>query len=556
MPARASRSRFPVCGRTFDGDTCTKRGEHYCQQRADHVVAFFSELLVHTKARWARQAFRLAPWQEHDIIRPLFGTVRWDEQAEQYVRRYRLAYISMARKCGKSEIAAGICLYLLCADGEEGAEIYGAAVDKDQARKVFDVAARMVKLSPVLSRRLVVKDHVKRIVDEQTGSYYEAIPADAGGNLGHNPHGAVYDELLTAPNGDLWNALRTGAGTRTQPLMVAITTAGNDRDSFCYQEYLEAKRVLENPNRAPHRFAYLAEAPPDADPWDEEVWKLANPALGDFLSIETLREEASEAREDPARENVFRQFRLNQWVSQVSRWVPMDLYDCAAGEPWPSPEWRLPVGRPLAYGGLDLSAKLDLTAWCVIVPRPDGGAEVLWRYWLPEAALPALVTSTGGAAESWVRDGWLTITEGDVIDYQRVYDDIAADAQRVTLAEIDYDPWSGEPAVQELGRRLGPSTELVPVPQTFTGLSPGMRELMAVLKTRAFDHHANPVSRHCFDAVEVKRGTDDPELIKPVKPRRGGANKRIDGVLTAAMAVAAWRTRARQEHRPGRVVGF
>lgn len=359
MPARASRSRFPVCGRTFDGDTCPKRGEHYCQPRADHVVAFFTELLVHTKARWARQAFRLAPWQEHDILRPLFGTVRWDEQAGQYVRRYRLAYISMARKCGKSEIAAGICLYLLCADGEEGAEIYGAALDKDQARKVFDVAARMVKLSPVLSRRLVVKDHVKRIVDEQTGSYYEAIPADAGGNLGHNPHGAVYDELLTAPNGDLWNALRTGAGTRTQPLMVAITTAGNNRDSFCYQEYLEAKRVLENPQRAPHRFAYLAEAPADADPWDEATWKQAPPALGDFLSVQTLREEASEAREDPARENVFRQFRLNQWVSQVSRWVPMDLYDSAAGEPWPSPEWRLPVGRPLAYGGLDVHADDD-----------------------------------------------------------------------------------------------------------------------------------------------------------------------------------------------------
>jgi phage terminase large subunit-like protein len=486
----------------------------------------------------------------------LFSTVRWDAESKQYVRRYRIAYISMARKCGKSEIAAGICLYLLCADGEEGAEIYGAARDKDQARKVYDVAARMVRLSPVLSRRLVVKDHARRIVDEQTGSYYEVIPADAAGNLGHNPHGAVYDELLTAPNGDLWNALRTGAGTRTQPLMVAITTAGTDRDSFCYQEYLEAKRVLENPKRAPHRFAYIAEADQDADPWDEEVWKSANPALGDFLSVQTLREEAMEAREDPAKESVFRQFRLNQWVSSVSRWMPMDVYDRASGEPWPRPDWRAITGRPKAFAGLDLSAKLDLTAWSVIIPRAEGGADALWRYWLPEAALPQLVTTTGGAAESWVRDGWLTITEGDVIDYERVYADISTDAGRFSIAEIDYDPWSGEPVVQHLASLLGPSVELIPVPQTFAGLSPGMNELMAVLKTRLLHHHDNPVSRFCFDTVEVRRSRDDPELLKPIKPRRGGANKRIDGVLTAAMAVAAWRTRARVTKAPGRVVGF
>jgi phage terminase large subunit-like protein len=488
-------------------------------------------------------------------LRPLFSEVRWDEQAECYVRRYRIAYVSMARKCGKSELAAGIALYLLVADGEEGAEIYGAASDRDQARKVFDVAARMVQLSPVLSRRLVVKAHAKRIVDEQTGSYYEVIASDAAGNLGHNPHGYIHDELLTAPDSSLWDAMRTGAGTRTQPLMLAITTAGNDRDSFAYSEYVEAKKVIENPKRSPHRFAYIAELPADADPWDESRWVEAAPALGDFLSLQTLREEAAEARENAAQENSFRQYRLNQWVSQVTRWIPMDLYDGSTGEVWPSPDWRVPHGRPLAFGGLDLSARLDLTSWAVLVPRPDGTADISWRHWLPEAALPALVQTTAGAAEAWMRDGWLTVTEGDVIDYQQVYADIADDAAAVTLAEVGYDPWSGEPAVQELAARIGPSVELVPVSQTFAGLSPGMNELMAVLKTKALLHHANPVARFCFDAVEVKRGHDDPELIKPVKPRRGGKSKRIDAVLTAAMAVAAWRTRARKP-RSGRVVGF
>ncbi|MFC0041017.1 terminase large subunit [Actinomadura rayongensis] len=552
----------PTCGRTFDGKRCRKRGDHHCRQRAEHVVAFFHELLVHTKGRWARQAFRLAPWQEHGILRPLFGEVRWDEHAGLYVRRYRIAFISLARKNGKTELAAGIALYLLVADGEEGAEIYGCAKDRDQARLVYDVAARMVRLSPVLSKRLTVKDHARRIVDESTASFYEVIPADASGALGSNPHGAIYDELLTAPSGDLWNALRTGAGARTQSLLIATTTAGSDRDSFCYAEYDRARRVLEDPGSAPNRFAYVAEVAADADPWDEANWPKANPALGDFLSMETLRQEAAEAREDPAQENVFRQFRLNQWVSQTLRWCPMDLFDRCAGEPWPSPEWRFvtPAGRPAkAFAGLDLSAKLDLTSWCLVVPDADGGADVVWRHWLPEAALPALAKATGGSAHAWVRDGWLTLTEGDVIDYDAVYAAISEDARAVTLAEIAYDPWSGEPAVQEIAKRVGPSVELVPVPQTFAGLSPGMTELMALMRSQRVRHHANPVARWCFDAVEVKRAADDPELIKPVKPRRagtGGQSKRIDAVLTAAMAVAAWRTRARNERRPGRLVGF
>lgn len=564
-------SQPTICGRAFDGTACRKRGDHHCRQRADHATAFFRELLVHTKGRWARQAFRLADWQEHEILRPLFGAVRWDEQAGMYVRRYRVAFVSMARKNGKTELAAGIALYLLVADGEEGAEIYGCAKDRDQARLVYDVAARMVRLSPTLSRRLVVKEHAKRIVDEATGSFYEVIAADASGALGSNPHGVVYDELLAAPSGDLWNALRTGAGARTQSLLIATTTAGADRDSFCYSEYAEALRVLEDPARAPHRFAYVAEVPADADPWDESLWPQANPALGDFLSLETLRQEAAEAREDAAKENVFRQYRLNQWVSQTTRWCSMEVYDGCAGEPWPDPAWRFggriqPRSRAAgtrpnprlgqAFAGLDLSAKLDLTSWCVLVPGPDGTADVMWRHWLPEAALPGLAKATGGQAHQWVRDGWLTLTEGDVIDYATVYASIEGDAHTVALAEIAYDPWSGEPAVQEIGKRLGPAVELVPVPQTFAGLSPGMTELMAVMRSRQIRHHANPVARSCFDAVEVKRATDNPELIKPVKPRRGDQGKRIDAVLTAAMAVAAWRTRARRDPRPGRLVGF
>ncbi|MBB5154971.1 terminase large subunit domain-containing protein [Saccharopolyspora phatthalungensis] len=338
------RTRLPECGFTLDGKSCRKRGNHFCRQRAAHAVAFCAELCVHTKDKWARRPFVLSTWQRSDIIEPLFGEVTWDPEWESYVRRYQIGWIELARKNGKSELLAFIALYLLVGDDVEGAEIYGCAMDRGQAAKVFDVAARMVKLSPVLSARLVVKDHIKRIIDERTGSYYEVVAADAAGNLGHNPHGVVFDEVLTQRDARLWDAMRTGMGTRMQPLMVAATTAGDDPASFARSEHNECVRIMDDPDRARHRFAYVRNVPEDADPWDERNWPKANPALGDFLSIRSLRQEAEEAKNDPSKENAFRQYRLNQWVQQAHRWMPMPCTGIArARSPRPrtgcAPSW-------------------------------------------------------------------------------------------------------------------------------------------------------------------------------------------------------------------------
>lgn len=531
----------PACTQTHDGAQCGKYGDHECVPRGDHVVQFFSELLVHTKGRWARKAFTPQPWQEHEILRPLFSTVVWDNDSQCYVRRYRLAYISCARKNGKSELLAGIALYLLAADDEEGAEVYGAASDRDQARKVFDVAQRMAQLSPTLSKAITVREHAKRLVYKS--SWYEIIAADAGGNLGHNPHGVVFDELLTQKDDRLFNALRTGMGTRSQPLMVIATTAGDDPDAWPAQAHAEWLRVAEEPNRAPHIFVWVRQVPADADPWDESFWHLANPALGQFLSIGALREEALEAKNDPTRENSFRQYRLNQVVQQASRWMPMHAYEACIGEPWASPQehWDQ-LRRRTAYGGLDLAARFDLTSWCLVLP--DDVTDVIWRHWVPEAAMKPLNLATGGQAELWAADGWLTITDGDVVDYQRIYDEIEADAKHFAISEVHYDPWSGEPVIQELGNRLGRRVQWVAIPQTYTGLTPGMTELMTATRAGTWAHHGNPVARYCFDSVEVRRQRDEPDLIRPVKPRRDTIGKRIDAVLTAAMAMSACRRNA------------
>lgn len=536
-PGSGSRSvavqQPPVCGFTLDGRTCKKRGDHRCKPRAEKVVAFFRELLVHTKGRWARHPFELEPWQAEDIVRPLFGRVRWDHEAQRYVRRYSIAWVEVARKNGKSELMAGIALYLLVADDEESAEVYGCAKDRDQAAVVFDVAKRMVELSPVLSKRLSVKAQQKRIIDERTASVYAVVAADAGGNLGLNPHGIIFDEVLTQPNGDLWEAMKTGMGSRDQPLMVAATTAGDDPSSFAKSEHDEMLRVIEDPDRAPHVFAYIRNVPMDADPWDESNWTLGNPALGSFLRLEVLRQEAMDAKHNRRKENSFRQFRLNQWVSQTTRYISMDEWKANTGDVALTPDWldERQEGK-IAWGGLDLSSKLDLTAWCLLFE--DGS--VRWRLWIPEDMVPTLDKHTDDKFGEWVKEGWVTATEGNVIDYARVYDDIEEDCARFAVASVTYDKWCGEPVRQALMERTG-LEEWIESSTTYDRMTAPMKELMRGLKAGEFAHGGNPVLAWMADSLEAKSPTDDPERVRPVKPVRDKTGKRIDGLVAFLLSI-------------------
>ena len=530
---------------------CDQAGEHLCPARAVEVDAFFSHVLVHTKGIYARKPFTLTPWQRDEIIVPLIANVTWSAQYRRYVRRYQQAWIELGRKNGKSELLAGLALFLMLDDGEEGAQIYGAARDRDQARLIWDVAARMVQLSPVLSARrgLRIWRHEKRIGDERHGSSYVTVARDALGNLGFDPHAVLFDEVIAQPDDRLWNTMRTAVGSRVQPLLAAATTAGDDPSSFAALEHSECTRVAEDPNRARHRFVYIRNTPVKADPWDESNWGHANPALGDFLSIDALRQEAVEARNDPTKENAFRQFRLNQWVSQAVRWMPMVTYRSCTGDLWPRADWNphALAGRDV-WVGLDLSAQHDLTSMCVFAPsqKPGEPADAAWWHWIPEDALPALSVATSGQAEQWVRAGYLTVVDGAVIDYQKLCAQIAGILAPLKVREICYDRWSGEYVRQELLRLLGKRTVLVANEPSFVGMTVPMRSLMDITVDGGWHHHGNPVAAWCFDAVEVKRAVDNPDLIKPVKPARTSAARRIDAVVSAALAVGAWKLRGQQ----------
>lgn len=537
-------ARPPVCDFRVkidrDEQRCTERGTHFCGLRGLRVVRFFSLALVHTKGRWARKPFVPSQWQQDDLIYPVFAPVEWSNDWECYRRAVSDAYYEVARKNGKSEFDAGLAITLTCADDEESAEVYGCACDIPQARKVYDVAKRMVELSSSLSKRLEVKESARRIIDPTTGSYYEVVPADAAGNLGHNPHGAVLDEAITQPSGDLWEALTTAEGTRVQPLFIRTTTAGADPASWAAKEHGEAERIAEDPHRAPHRYVYIRQIPRDADIFDEKNWPQSNPALGEFKSIESMRRRAIEAKNDPSKENAFRQFQGNQWVQQVTRWMPLHLWDATAGL---VDEEEL-VGERFV-GGLDLASTTDLAAWVLWFPKQS---TVLWRFWTPEAQLRHLDSHTGGQASVWARQGLLTTTEGDWIDFDVIQAQMEADLARFSCQGVGYDKWGAASVVQWLQRN---EVEVTPITQGYA-LSPALKELMRMVKAAEITHGGHPVARWNADSAEVRR--DDNDNIKLVKPDRAASGKRVDAV--AALAMALDESTRRPERKARRAAGF
>jgi phage terminase large subunit-like protein len=519
------------------------------------ACAFFDNALVHVKGVHARRPFVLADFQRYDIIGPAFGQVVWNPEYSRYTRQYRSVWMEVARKNGKSALLAGIALYLLAYDGEEGAEIYGLARDKDQARIIWDVASRMVQLSPTLARRkgLRVRNNERRIIDEQSGSYYAILARDALGNLGFDPFGVIVDEVIAQPDDNLWNAMRTAMGSRPEAMMLAATTAGDNPNAFAAREHAECVKIAEDPTRAPHRLVYIRNLEFKADPWNENNWHDANPALGSYLNIQALRDEAAEAKNDPSKENAFRQFRLNQWVSQSVRWMPMHVYKGCSGDIWPTPEWnpKAFLGKQV-WVGLDLSAKHDLTSLAIFTPPVgDEPGHMRWQHWIPEDSFRAFDNATSHSAAQWVKSGFLRLFDGGAIDYADLCAQITTILKPMKVMEVCYDRWSGEYVRQDLERRLGRQTPIVANDPTYSGMTIPMNTLMELTISQRWNHHGDPVAEWCFNGVEVKRSVDNSDLLKPVKPARTAESIRIDAVVSASLAVGGWRIRGIKTPRVG-----
>ena len=476
---------------------------------------------MHTKGRFAGLAFTLAPWQRDDIIRPLFGTI--DSGG---LRRYRTAYVEVGRKNGKSELAAGIALYCLLVDGEEGAEVYGAASDRDQATIVFHVAADMVRRSRYLSSLCKIVDSQKRIIVPSTGSVYRAIPADAAGSHGFNASAVIFDEVHAQPNRELWDVLTTATAAREQPLVFAITTAGYDRTSICWELHEYAERVLKGTVDDPTFFAYIRSLPEDADWTDERLWEVANPAIDDFRSREELRVAVAQAKERPAMENTVRRLYFSQWTSAETRWFNLGAWD-ACGGLLHEAEW---AGRE-AFGGLDLSSTSDLSASVLTLPRDDGGYDVVTKCWLPAAALEKRAPMRP-QLEAWARAGFLEITPGDAIDYAFIKRRIMEACETYEVRECGFDPWSCTQLAIQLNEESGNPNLMVPVRQGFRTMSAPSKLLETLVSRRLINHGGHPVLRWCADNVVIE--TDATDAIKPSKKV---SSEKIDCVVALVTAL-------------------
>lgn len=510
-------------------------GEYFfSESRADRACKFIERVLMHTIGEWAGKLFILEDWQKKEIIAPLFGWIR-----PNGARRYRTGYISMGRKNGKSELGAAIALYLLFADEERGGQVYSAAKDRRQASVVFDVAAEMVRTAPVLRRRSQTYKANKRIVDMTTRSIYEALSADVGTKHGLNASGVVFDELHTQPHRDLWDVMKTSMGVRRQPLMVGLTTAGYDRQSICFELYQYAKDIEAGRKKDDTFFHFIREAPEDADWTLPETWRIANPALGRFLSEETMAEECERAKQLPAFQNTFRNLYLNQWVQQRTRALDMHAWGrCHVPE---YPDLTAAVG----YGALDLSETTDITAFAVDVPW-EGRFYTKKYYWLPGDGLRDRARRDGVDYETWAREGLIKICDGPVVDYLQVVAGIVDIARRHNIQQIAFDRWGTLGVWQALERE---GFEMVRFGQGYGDMSAPTKEFLTNVAAGKVAHDNNPVTNWQADCLELEQ--DSAGNVKPSKPDRRRASQRIDGIVAGIMAhKLAIASQAKQEE-PG-----
>lgn len=489
---------------------------YFDKKAADRAASFFERYLVHIKGKWAGEAFTLERWQKDDIIFPLFGCKRPDGS-----RQYRTCYIEIPRKNGKSSLCSGIALYLLYADNEASAEVYSAAADTKQAAIVFNVAKGMAMASKSLMSRGQI--YRNSIFIPRTASTYQVLSADAYTKHGLNAHGIIFDELHAQPNRELWDVLATSTGARTQPLTVAITTAGFDRNSICWELHEYARRIKEGVI-SDDSFLPVIYAAEEHDDWrDPKIWHKANPNLGVSISEDYLKRECAKAENVPAYENTFRRLHLNQWTQQESRWIPMAAWEACGGQVIP----EMLKGKP-CYAGLDLSSTTDITALVLAFPV-DGAVKLLSYFWIPGDDLHDRANRDHVPYELWVKQGLINATAGNVIDYGFIVAKIAELRKQYALKEIAFDRWGAAKIVQEL-TELG--VAVVPFGQGFASMAGPSKELLRLVLSGKLHHGGNPVMRWMADNAVVK---SDP--AGNIKPDKSKSTQRIDGIVATVMAL-------------------
>lgn len=498
--------------------------------KIDRIVHFITghgdwPPLTHTKGKWANQPFKILDWQLDKIIKPLFGTI-----GDNGFRQYKTCYLEIPKKNGKTELGAAVGLYMLCADQEFSPEVYSAAADKEQAGLIYFVAAQMVRNHPVLNKILKVRDSRKRIINPKNDGFYQVLSSDVKTKHGLNPTCVLFDELHAQPNDELWRVLTSGTDyARDQQLIFVMTTAGiYDQESIWWRIRNKAiqidKGIMDDNTFLP--ILYIAD-PENYDPEDEELWKRVNPSLDRIFTLDKIRKDFNTAKNDPVEYADFLRFRLNIPIKQFNKWLPMGAWDKCNGE---FVEERY-LGKP-CYAGYDASSTQDLTSLVLFFPPLDDYPywQIKSYFYCPMYTVNEKTKKDAVHYDLWVKQGYITTTPGNSVDYSFVKKDILDASKKYDLREVGYDPWNTSQVANELYN--DENIPMVDMRQGVKTLSEPSKTLLKMILNDKIRNDSNPVMRWCADNVVVI--SDANENIRPVKDKSTG---RIDGIVALIEAV-------------------
>lgn len=512
----------------YDPYATAAPGDWFDEAAARRACDFFPACLKHIEGTFSGQPFNLMPWQQA-IIGNIFGWRR-----EDGTRRYREAFVAVPRGSGKTPIASGVCIYCLFCDNEPGAQIYSAGADVQQAGLLFRHAKGMVNREPELSSRSAIHESYKSMtLKGDDASVYRVVSSDAAGKHGYAPHLVVCDELHAWSGRDLMDAFTSAFAKRgrRQPLLLHITTRDFDRESICNEKWKYAEQVRDGVV-ADRAFLPVIYAAGDEDDWTAEAtWVKANPNIDVTVDRESLRRECEKAKATPAYENTFKRLHLNMKTQQDVRLFPIEQWDSCI-----VPGCTKALSKKTCYGGLDLSTTEDITARVLAFPNKDG-LVLSAHFWVPEETLRKRSQKDQVDYALWVRQGHMTATPGNVIDYDFVHAKLLEDRKQYDLREVGYDPWN---ATQLAVKLEAERFKIEQVRQGFASLNEPTKRLITMLASGRIQMELNPVFR--WMALNVAAETDAAGNLKPSKAKSTG---RIDGVVAAIMAISMWMQHAK-----------
>ncbi len=489
-----------------------KKWEFKFDKKAANRICDTIELLPHIEGRWKTPNITLEPWQSF-LLTTTFGWIN----KETGFRRYRTSYCEVPRKQGKSTWSAGVGIYMLGLDNEPGAQVYSAAVTRDQAKIVWSKAREMIRRSPGLRQATGIEHNVQSIFVTENAAWFKPLSSDYGTLEGLDVHCGIIDELHAHKNRFVFDVIDSGTVSRRQPYIWIITTAGSDRSGVCYEQHKYVKKILGGDAEDETYFGVIYTIDEDDDWTDPKIQQKANPNYGISVNPEDLARKCKRAMEMPSAQNQFLTKHLNVWVNADTAWLDMLAWDKCADTSLSESDFE---GEPVLIS-LDFASKIDIAAKVKVFDRQiDGQTHVyaFGTYYVPEARVELLPHYAG-----WVLAGQMNSTPGEIIDFSYIEEDLKRDRSAFQIDEAIYDPFQ---ATQFSTRMMAEGFPMVEVAPNVKNYSEAMKELEALVYDGRFHFDGDPVLTWMIANVVCHRDAKD-----NIYPRKEDPENKIDGVV-------------------------